>query len=87
MGQDTITSFRDCFSTLKGLRVKRTRRHELPDILIIAVSAIICEADSWVGIAEFGQVKLKWFQSFLHLPDGIPSHDIFGRVLHLQSIG
>jgi predicted transposase YbfD/YdcC len=80
MGQDTIRSFQDCFSTLKDPRVKRTRRHELIDILIIAVSAIICEADSWIDIAEFGQVKLEWFQSFLHLPNGIPSHDTFGRV-------
>lgn len=80
MGQDAVKSFQECFSTLKDPRVKRTRRHELLDILIIAVSAIICEADTWVDIADFGQVKLKWFQSFLHLPNGIPSHDTFGRV-------
>lgn len=80
MGQDLVTNFHACFNILKDRRVKRSRRHELTDILIIAICAIICEADNWVEIAEFGQAKLKWFQSFLHLPNGIPSHDTFGRV-------
>ena len=46
------------------------------DILAIA----ICGADSWVHIELFGKSKLAWFQSFLELPHGIPSHDTFGDV-------
>ena len=36
--------------------------------------------DGWVGVEEFGKSKLDWFKQFLELPNGIPSHDTFGRV-------
>lgn len=42
--------------------------------------AVICGADDWVAIERFGQAKLEWFKSLLELPNGIPSHDTFGRV-------
>lgn len=68
------------FGQLPDPRAKRARRHELLDIIIIAVCGVICGADSWVDIEEFGKAKLEWFRSFLDLPNGIPSHDTFGRV-------
>jgi len=68
------------FAELKDPRMERTREHELPDILAIAICAIICGADGWVQVEQFGNCKLKWFRTFLHLPNGIPSHDTFGRV-------
>jgi DDE_Tnp_1-associated len=37
-------------------------------------------ADGWVGIEEFGKAKEGWFKELLQLPNGIPSHDTFGRV-------
>ena len=73
-------SFLDHFAILPDPRVKRTRRHSLQDILTIAICAVICGADSWVDIALFGRSKKKWFRTFLDLPNGIPSHDTFGRV-------
>jgi len=68
------------FSELKDPRVNRTKRHFLQDILTIAICAVICGADGWVQVAEFGRCKCKWFKTFLQLPNGIPSHDTFGRV-------
>jgi predicted transposase YbfD/YdcC len=68
------------FAQLKDPRVKRTRRHSLPDILAIAICGVICGADGWVQIAKFGRCKQEWFKTFLELPNGIPSHDTFGRV-------
>ena len=56
-------------------RVERTRRHKLVDIIAIAICATICGADSWVHVELFGKSKLEWFQTFLELPGGIPSHD------------
>ena len=50
------------------------------DILVIAVCATICAAETWEEIAEFGQAKESWFKKFLALPNGIPSHDTFRRV-------
>lgn len=68
------------FGQLPDPRAKPAKRHELLDIIIIAVCGVICGADSWVDIEEFGKAKLEWFRSFLDLPNGIPSHDTFGRV-------
>ena len=70
----------DHFADLQDPRVERTRRHKLVDILAIAICATICGADSWVHMELFGKSKLAWFQGFLELPHGIPSHDTFGDV-------
>lgn len=68
------------FADLDDPRVDRTKQHKLLDIVVIAICAVICGADGWVGIQEFGEAKLEWFKTFLELPNGIPSHDTFGRV-------
>ena len=68
------------FAELKDPRVNRTKRHSLGDILAVAICAIICGADGWTQVAKFGRCKLEWFTTFLELPNGIPSHDTFGRV-------
>jgi len=73
----TITEY---FADLKDPRVDRTKQHLLSDILTIAICAVICGADSWTDIEDFGYCKEEWFKSFLELPNGIPSHDTFGRV-------
>jgi predicted transposase YbfD/YdcC len=46
---------------------------------------MICGADDWVSIAGFGEAKEEWFREFLELPNGIPSHDTFGRTFSLLS--
>ncbi len=46
----------------------------------IAILAVICGADGWVGIETYGQAKYKWWKEFLALPNGIPSHDTLARV-------
>ena len=55
-------------------------RHRFYDILLIALCAIISGAGSWTQVAEFGNSKNTWFKEFLELPNGIPSHDTFGRL-------
>ena len=71
------------FEELEDPRMNRTKRHSLSDILVIVICAVICGADEWTGIELFGKSKRKWFETFLTLPDGIPSHDTFGRVFSL----
>ena len=61
-------------------RVERAKRHELLDIIVITICAVICGADNWVEVEEFGHAKPEWLSRFLRLPNGIPSHDTFGRV-------
>jgi predicted transposase YbfD/YdcC len=57
--------------------------HKLHDILVIAICGVICGADGWAEVEVFGNAKLAWFKTFLDLPNGIPSHDTFGRVFSM----
>ena len=75
--------FLRAFTDLKDPRMDRTKKHSLGDILTLAICAVICGADGWAQVEEFGQAKKEWFETFLDLPNGIPSHDTFGRVFAL----
>lgn len=68
------------FADLPDPRIERARRHDLLDIVTIAVRAVIGGADAWVDVERFGRAKQAWFETFLALPNGVPSHDTFGRV-------
>ena len=68
------------FATVEDPRIDRTKDHALLDIIIITLCAVICGAESWVAVEEFGTTKRAWLETFLDLPHGIPSHDTFGRV-------
>ena len=75
-------SISEHFSSLGDPRINRTKRHWLMDIVVIAICGVICGAETWVDIENFGKAKLPWFETFLDLPNGIPSHDTFGRVFN-----
>ena len=71
---------RDYFSELTEPRSGKVT-HPLLNIVAIAVCAVICGADDFVAIDEFGRLKRKWLAKFLDLTNGIPSHDRFNQVL------
>ncbi len=70
----------DHFNTLSDPRSGNAVRHHFYDILIIALCAAVCGADSWRDVETFGCAKEAWLRRFLALPHGIPSHDTFTRV-------
>jgi predicted transposase YbfD/YdcC len=74
---------KEFFTDLPDPRIDRTKEHDLIDILMIAIVAVICGADDWNMIEEFGKKKQIWLQSFLGLRNGIPSHDTFNRVFSM----
>lgn len=78
-GEDS-RSIVDCFADIEDPRVSYLCLHKLVDIVVIAVCAVICGADNWVEVADFGQARYDWLKKFLELPCGIPSHDTFERV-------
>jgi predicted transposase YbfD/YdcC len=80
MSEPIFSSLEDCFSGLPDPRVQGRCDHKLIDMIIITVCAVICGADSWTGVETFGQAKQSWLKRYLDLPNGIPSHDTFGRV-------
>jgi predicted transposase YbfD/YdcC len=71
------------FENLTDPRVKRTRRHELFDLVVVALCATLAGSDSWADVERFGKERIEWLRTFLRLENGIPSHDTFGRVFSL----
>lgn len=71
------------FSDLEDPRRVERCDHLLVDILVIAMLAVLCGANDCEALAEFGQARKEWLRTFLALPNGIPSHDTFNRVLTL----
>jgi predicted transposase YbfD/YdcC len=74
-------NFIDYFADLADPRLQDRCNHKLIDILFIAICAVICGADGFTDMQEFGLAKETWLRQFLELPNGIPAHDTFGRVL------
>jgi predicted transposase YbfD/YdcC len=73
-------SIEEHFGSMSDPRIERTKLHKLIDILVLAICGVICNCDSWEDVEEFGVAKQEWFETFLELPNGIPSHDTFNRV-------
>lgn len=73
------------FKNIEDPRIDRGKLHNLMDIIAIAICAVICGADTWEDIELFGEAKHEWLKQFLELPNGIPSHDTFGRVFSIIS--
>src|SRR5579871_2150607 len=71
------------FAQVEDPRVERSKLHRLRDIIILAICGVICGAEGWVEIEEFAKAKEAFFRELLDLPNGIPSHDTFGRVFGL----
>lgn len=68
------------FRSIDDPRIDRQKKHQLQDIFFITLCAVICGADNWVAIEEFGNAKEDWFTELLGLTHGIPSHDTLGDV-------
>ena len=68
------------FAELPDPRIDRTKKHRLDDILVIALCAILCGAETFEEIEVFAECRQDWLRSFLALPNGIPSHDTIYRV-------
>src|SRR5580692_1859825 len=79
----TVELFAPFFVNLTDPRLERGKRHSLLDMLILAVCATLGNGDGWADIERFGKAKLDFFRTFLELPNGVPSHDTFGRVFAL----
>jgi predicted transposase YbfD/YdcC len=83
MPKKPIEAIEEHFSQVTDPRKDRTKDHKLIDIIAIAICAVICGAEGWVDMELYGKSKEPWLRTFLELPNGIPSHDTFGRVFSL----
>ncbi|HEV7996669.1 MAG TPA: ISAs1 family transposase [Stellaceae bacterium] len=70
----------DCFGELKDPRSGGARRHDLWEILMIALCAVLSGGQTAVDMAVFAEAKQEFLGNFLQLKNGVPSHDTFSRV-------
>jgi predicted transposase YbfD/YdcC len=75
-----IIPLKEHFSSLDDPRAQHSIEHLLLDIVLVTICAVICGADTWVEIENYGIAKQEWLETFLELPNGIPSHDTFERM-------
>ena len=68
------------FENVTDPRVNRGVNYPLLEMVFVALCGAICDCNSWVDIATFGEAKLAWFRKFLPFEQGIPSHDTFTEV-------
>jgi hypothetical protein len=83
----TTASLLEYFAEVPDPRVERSQLHPLPSVLVLALCAVICGANSFVGIEYFGNALEAWLRTFLDLPNGIPSHDTLGRIFAMLDPG
>lgn len=74
------------FSILADPRIDRHKKHELIDIIVLCISAVISGAEGWSDIVEFGHNKLDWLRKFIPLENGIPVDDTIARVISSLSV-
>jgi predicted transposase YbfD/YdcC len=80
MPESAIDSLKTHFGTLSDPRAQHSIEHLLIDIVLLTIFAVICGAESWVEIENYGLAKQEWLATVLELPNGIPSHDTIERV-------
>jgi predicted transposase YbfD/YdcC len=68
------------FRPLRDPRRAHRRLHRLLDLVVIAICAVLCGANTWPEVVTWAQRRAAWLRRFLALPHGIPSHDTFERV-------
>jgi predicted transposase YbfD/YdcC len=83
MPKKPLETIEEHFSKVNDPRMDRTKEHKLIDIIANAICAVICGAEGWTDIGNFGNSKLLWLITSLEFPNGIPSHDTFGQVFSM----
>lgn len=67
------------FGKLKDYRDQRYIKHSLINIITISLSAIICGAEDWYEVEDYGKEKEQWLRTFLEIGESVPSHDTYNR--------
>ena len=77
---ERLSNLVECVRQVSDFRIERCKKHHLVSVIVIAICATLGGANNMVSIAQFGEDHLEWFDQFLDLESGIPSHDTFSRV-------
>lgn len=82
---NVLNNFVTICKRLDDSRVQYKIKHKMSDIVMIALLAILANANTWEEIHCFAVSHDKWLKTFLELPSGIPSHDTIQRVIAIVS--
>ena len=74
------------FSKLEDPRVDRNKKHELIDVIVLCVCAVVSGAEGWSDIEEFGRTKLEWLRRYVPLANGVPVDDTIARIISALSM-
>jgi predicted transposase YbfD/YdcC len=77
--EEIDNGFLDIFGKLEDPRRERRKLHPMPEILLLTLCSVICGAESWIDIEDFGYAKLHFLRRYLPYENGIPSDDTFRR--------
>jgi predicted transposase YbfD/YdcC len=67
------------FAAMEDYRKQGYVKHKMINIIAISIAAVICGAEDWYDIEDYGKEKYEWLKTFLDLSDGVPSHDTYNR--------
>ena len=70
------------FEEMPEPRQKAKVLYPLPELLLCCLVAVLCGAEGWVDVEEYGEAKLDFLRRFLPFAHGIPSHDTFSDVFN-----
>lgn len=77
-----ILRLKELFATLPDARVRGRVLHPLPEVLLIALCAMVSDCEDFTDMGHFAQSQLGWLRQFMPLRNGAPSHDVFRNVFH-----
>jgi DDE_Tnp_1-associated len=79
-----ILPLKEHFSAIDDPRAQHSIEHLLLDIVLITICAVICGADNWVEIENYGIAKQEWLNTFLELP---MARQLYWRVASITAFG
>ena len=80
-------TLQEAFAEVEDHRRGPAQRHDLKEMIVMAICAVLCGADSWVDVADWCEGEEDWLGTFLDLANGTPSHDTFGQVFRVLDTG
>ena len=69
------------FAHINDPRIERHKLHDLLDIILLAICAVMSGSEGWEDIEDFGHSKLNWLRQYRPFKHGIPKHDTIARVI------
>jgi hypothetical protein len=69
------------FAPISDRRIERCKTHNLLDILLLAISAVVSDSEGWEDIEQFGHINLNWLCQYRPFEAGILRHDTIARVI------